>query len=108
MIGRSTVLLAVAAASIVTAAGFWIWHLRSVSDPVHLIAHGTPFERLQAAADLGILKEDTDVDRVVAALIGAMDGGEIVLRSASEESLGFLTAQVLSRSGRDTPRARRD
>jgi HEAT repeat protein len=94
---------AAAAASILTAAGFWTWHLRAIRDPLHLIKHGDPFERLQAAADLGALKEDMDVDRVVAALVDAMDDGEIVLRSAAADSLGSLTAQILSRPGGGTP-----
>ena len=94
---------AAAAAAILTAAGFWIWHLRAISDPVHLIKHGDPFERLQAAADLGVLKEDTDVDRVVVTLVDATDDGEIVLRSAAAESLGLLTAQILTRADSGTP-----
>ncbi len=100
---RWVLLLATAAASILTAAGFWTWHLQAIRDPLHLIKHGDPFERLQAAADLGVLKEDTDVDRVLAALVDAMDDGEIVLRSAAAESLGSLTAQILSRPGGGTP-----
>jgi HEAT repeat protein len=93
------VLILVATASILVAGGFWIRHERATHDPVYLIEHGGPFEQLQAAADLGVLKEDTDVDRVMAALETAIDTGEIVLRSTSEEALGGLTAQVLRERG---------
>ena len=78
-------------------AGFWIRHIRAVRQPLYLIKNGSSIERLQAVADLGLLKEDTDIDRVTAALVSAMDDGEIVLRSAAEESLGSLLAQSLSR-----------
>ncbi len=104
-IGRIAAVLAVSAALIVTVAGLWIRHLRAVRDPVHLIKYGTAFERLQATADLGVLDEGRDVDRVMAALVVAIDDGEIVLRSAAEESLGSLVAQVLIRSGANTPDA---
>ena len=84
---------------IVNAVGFWIWYSRLTHDPVYLIKHGSSFERLQAAADLGVLKEDTDVDRVMAVLADAIDDGDIALRSTCEEALGALTAQVRERPG---------
>jgi HEAT repeat protein len=87
----------------VTIAGVWIHHLRASRDPVHLLKHGTYFERIQATADLGVLKEGADVDCALGALVSATRDGEIVMRSAAEESLGVFTAQLLTRSGRGTP-----
>ncbi len=101
-IALAALFLVVLAASIVTGAGLWIRHIRMVRHPLYLIIHGSYFERLQAAADLGVLREDTDIDRVMAALLGAIDDGEIVLRSASEEALGSLLAQSLGRPGKGT------
>ncbi len=95
-------IVGVTAVSIVTGAGYWIQHIRAVHHPLYLIKHGSFLEQLQAAADLGVLKDDTDIDQVTATLGSAMDDGEIVLRSAAEESLGSLLAQSLSRPDHGT------
>ena len=96
-IGLWIAISAVAIVIIVAAAGYGIRQIRATRAPEFLIKHGTPFERLEAAADLSVLKEDTDIDRVMAVLLGAMDGGDVVMRSTCEEGLGFLIAQMKSR-----------
>jgi len=90
-----------------TFAGSWIWiELRS-SDPVRLIRLGSVAERQKAATDLAAVTENTDVDRVIAALRSAMEDNDVVVRCAAAQALAGVAAEILRRPARSPAEQKR-
>ncbi|MFI5455793.1 MAG: HEAT repeat domain-containing protein [Isosphaerales bacterium] len=97
-LGRLLILAAVVLS--MTFAGLWIWDGLTSSDPVRLIRSGSVTERQKAASDLGGADEDTDVDRVMTALVSAMEDTDVVVRSTAAQDLAGVAAEVLRRPAR--------
>ena len=81
-------------------AGLTAWEKLAVGDPVRLIRSGGINERRKAADDLGVITERTDVDRVMAALVGAVNDDDSDVRYSAAHSLGEVLSAVLGRPAR--------
>jgi len=90
-------LIVAAVVLFMTFAGKWCWDEFLSSDPVRLIRRGSVSERRQAAIDLQKVTEDTDVDRVMATLVSAMEDKDVVVRSMATDALVAVAAAILRR-----------
>jgi hypothetical protein len=81
-------------------AGLWCWNELTSSDPVRLIRHGSVSERRQATIDLQEVSDNTDVDRVLAVLVSAMEDKDVAVRSMAEDALAAVAAEILRRPTR--------
>jgi hypothetical protein len=69
-------------------------------DPARLIRRGSVAERRRAASDLRVIAEDTDVQGVIEALVGAMRDADADVRSTALESLGVVASETRGRPAR--------
>lgn len=67
------------------------------NDPLRLIDRGTVAERRTAALDLGQVTESADIDRVMTALIAAMEDTDAIVRSVAADSLSGAVCEALRR-----------
>ncbi len=81
-------------------AGLKAWEKLAVGDPVRLIRSGSTAEKGNAARELSVIDETTNVDRVMAALVGAVDDDDAEVRSLAEFSLFSVVSAVLRRPAR--------
>ena len=81
-------------------AGLKAWEKLAVADPVRLIQSGSTAERANAARELSVIDETTNIDRVMAALVGAVDDDNSEVRSLAEFSLFSVVSAVLRRPAR--------
>jgi HEAT repeat protein len=97
---RLALLLGLMVCLFMTWCGFRIWDNLTRSDPVRLIHFGSVSERRQAAYDLHVVAEDTDIERVMAALVRASEDRDVEVRAAAAASLSALASEIVRRPDR--------
>ena len=97
---RLALLLGLMVCLFMTWGGLTIWDNLTCSDPVRLIHLGSVSERRKAAYDLGVVTEDTDIERVMAVLVRASEDRDVEVRAAAAASLSVLASEIVRRPDR--------
>ena len=96
---RLTLLLGLMLCLFMTWGGLTIWDSLTC-DPFRLILLGSASERRNAAHDLRVVTEDTDVERVMAVLVRASEDRDVEVRARAAASLSAVASQIVRRPDR--------
>ena len=97
---RLTLLLGLMVCLFTTWGGLAIWDSLTYSDPFRLIILGSVSERRKAAYNLQVLTEDTDIERVLAVLVRALEDRDVEVRATAAASLSAVASQIVLRPDR--------